>query len=96
MDYSAANTALWNIVIQLGLIAGAILICSMLRNKVKAIRSAMMPVAVMAGFLLLILKYTGLIRIDGEIMSLRQNIFSQSAWNRISGKGPSPPRQVPS
>ena len=36
MDYSAANTALWNIVIQLGLIAGAILLCSMLRNKVKA------------------------------------------------------------
>ena len=70
MDYSAANTALWNIVIQLGLIAGAILLCSMLRNKVKAIRSAMMPVAVMAGFLLLILKYTGLIRIDGEIMEI--------------------------
>ena len=70
MDYSAANTALWNIVIQLGLIAGAILLCSMLRNKIKAIRSAMMPVAVMAGFLLLLLKYTGLIRIDGEIMEI--------------------------
>ena len=36
----------------------------------NAIRSAMMPVAVMAGFLLLILKYTGLIRIDGEIMEI--------------------------
>ena len=70
MDYSAANTALWNIVIQLGLIAGAILVCSMLRNKVRAIRSAMMPVAVMAGFSLLILKYTGLIRIDGGIMEI--------------------------
>ena len=70
MDYSAANTALWNIVIQLGLIAGAILVCNMLRNKVKFIRSAMMPVAVMAGFVLLILKYTGLIRIDGEIMEI--------------------------
>ena len=70
MDYSAANAALWNIVIQLGLIAGAILLCSMLRNKVRAIRSAMMPVAVMAGFLLLILKYTGLIRIDGGIMEI--------------------------
>ena len=70
MDYSAANAALWNIVIQLGLIAGAILLCSMLRNKVRAIRSAMMPVAVMAGFSLLILKYTGLIRIDGGIMEI--------------------------
>ena len=70
MDYSAANTVLWNIVIQLGLIAGAILLCSMLRNKIKAIRSAMMPVAVMAGFLLLILRYAHLVRIDGEIMEI--------------------------
>ena len=30
MDYSAANTSLWNIVIQLGQIAGAILLCNML------------------------------------------------------------------
>ncbi len=70
MDYSAANASLWNIVIQLGLIAGAILVSNILRNKVRLIRSAMMPVAVMAGFLLLILKYTGLIRIDGEIMEV--------------------------
>lgn len=70
MDYSAANTSLWNIVIQLGQIAGAILVCNMLRNRVRLIRSAMMPVAVMAGFLLLLLKYTGLIRIDAEIMEI--------------------------
>jgi len=70
MDYSAANTALWNIIIQFGLIAGAILFCNMLRNRVRAIRSAMMPVSVMAGFLLLLLKYTGLVRIDGTIMEI--------------------------
>ncbi len=70
MDYSAANSALWNIIIQLGLIAGAILAANMLRSKVEFIRRAMMPVAVMAGFLLLILKYTGLIRIDGTIMEI--------------------------
>ena len=70
MDYSAANTALWNIIIQLGLIAGAILLANVLRNKVEVIRRAMMPVAVMAGFLLLILKYTGLIRIDAGIMEI--------------------------
>ena len=28
MDYSAANTALWDIIIQLGLIAGVILLCA--------------------------------------------------------------------
>jgi len=70
MDYSAANTALWNIIIQFGLIAGAILLCNMLRNRVRAIRNAMMPVSVMAGFLLLLLKYTGLVRIDGDIMEI--------------------------
>ena len=70
MDYSAANGLLWNCIIQLGTIAGAILFCNMLRNRIKAIRSAMMPVAVMAGFLLLLLKYTGLIRIDGEFMEI--------------------------
>ena len=33
MDYSAANTALWNIIIQLGFIGGAILLAGFLRNK---------------------------------------------------------------
>ena len=70
MDYSAANASLWNVIIQLGLIAGAILVANMLSNRVGFIRKAMMPVAVMAGFLLLILKYTGVIRIDGSIMEI--------------------------
>ena len=70
MDYSAANSSLWNIIIQLGLIAGAILAANALRTKVRAIRQAMMPVAVMAGFLLLILKYVGIVYIDGEIMEI--------------------------
>ena len=70
MDYSAANTALWDIIIQLGLIAGVILLCNMLRNRVRAIRNAMMPVSVMAGFLLLLLKLTGLIAIDASVMEI--------------------------
>ena len=32
MDYSAANTALWNVIEQLGLIAGAILLANFLRG----------------------------------------------------------------
>ena len=70
MDYSAANASLWNIIIQLGLIAGAILAANALRTKVRAIRQAMMPVAVMAGFLLLILKYAGIVHINAEIMEI--------------------------
>ena len=70
MDYSAANTALWNVIIQLGLIAGAILLANLLRNRVQPIRRAMMPVSVMAGFLLLLARYAGLVRIDGAIMEI--------------------------
>ena len=70
MDYSAANASLWNIIIQLGLIAGSLLIANILRGRVPAIRKAMMPVAVMAGFLLLILKYIGIVRIDATIMEM--------------------------
>ena len=68
MDYSAANHELWSFIIQLGLIAGAILLAQLLRQKLKLIRKSLMPVAVLAGFLLLIAKYAGLVRLDGEIM----------------------------
>ena len=43
MDYSAANVSLWNFIIQLGMIAGAILLANMLRSRVGFIRRAMMP-----------------------------------------------------
>ena len=34
MDYSAANTALWSIIIQLGIIAGAVMLSAFLREKI--------------------------------------------------------------
>ena len=68
MDYSAANLQLWNGIIQLGYIAAAILICNRLRNRVEFIRKAMMPVAVMAGFILMILKNLGIVAIDNNFM----------------------------
>ena len=70
MDYSAANLGLWNIIIQLGLIAGAILLANFLRSKVPFIRKSLMPIAVLGGFLLLILKFTGLVRLDTELMEM--------------------------
>ena len=68
MDYSAANQSLWGVIIQLGLLAGAVLLANFLRQKFRVVRQSLMPVAVLAGFLLLIAKYLGLIRIDTEIM----------------------------
>lgn len=70
MDYSAANHALWNLVIQLGLIAGAILLANFLRQKVAFIRKSLMPIAVLGGFLLLALKYLGLVRLDGTLLEM--------------------------
>ena len=52
MDYSAANHALWNIIVQLGFIAAAILLANFLRQKLAFIRRSLMPIAVLAGKLL--------------------------------------------
>ena len=70
MDYSAANLALWNVIIQLGLIAGAIMLANLMRQKISFIRKSLMPVAVLAGFLLLIAKYLHLVRLDQNLMEM--------------------------
>lgn len=64
MDFSAANTALWNPMIQLGVISGLILLANSLRRKVKLIRQTLMPTAVLAGFIMLLLRTTGIIPFD--------------------------------
>ena len=70
MDYSAANHALWNAIIQLGLIAGAILLANTLRQKLAFIRKSMMPVAVLGGFLLLFAKYLGIVKLDQTLLEM--------------------------
>ena len=47
MDYSAANDGLWRFIIQLGVIAGAILLAHAAYRKWKPLRRAMLPVAVL-------------------------------------------------
>ena len=70
MDYSASNLALWDPILQLGLIAGALLLAQFLRQKLAFIRKSLMPVAVLAGFLLLALKYTGLVPLDEALLEM--------------------------
>ena len=70
MDYSAANTALWNPIIQLGMIAVALLAAYALYRLVPAIRKTMIPAAVIAGFLLLLLKLVGVVKIDLTFMEI--------------------------
>ncbi len=69
MDYSASNDGLWRFIIQLGMIAGSILISHFFYRNVKAIRRTMLPVAVLAGFLLLAFKYAGA-PLDEELLEM--------------------------
>ncbi|MBR5515721.1 MAG: hypothetical protein IKU52_05920 [Clostridia bacterium] len=57
MDYSQLNTGLWNAIIQMGIIAGLILLANILRRKIGFVRNSLIPTAVLAGFMLLGLKY---------------------------------------
>lgn len=61
MDFSAANTALWSPIIQIGIVAGLILLANVLRRKILFIQKAMIPTAVLAGFILLLLRYFNLV-----------------------------------
>ena len=70
MDYSAANPVVWNFIIQMGFIACAVLVANALRRKIPLIRKSLMPVAVLAGFILLALKCLNVIRLDNNTMEM--------------------------
>ena len=70
MDFSAANTSLWNIVIQIGIIAGIILLANLLRRKVPFVRKSLMPTAVLGGFLLLVLRTLGVLEVDSNFLEM--------------------------
>ena len=62
MDFSAANTALWNVIIQLGILSCAVIVSTMLARKIPGLRRFALPTSVLAGFLLLALRSFGVIR----------------------------------
>ena len=68
MNYSAENIGLWSPVIQLGIIAILVLISNILRLKIPLVKKTLMPTSVLAGFLLLGFKYTGILPIDTNIL----------------------------
>jgi ESS family glutamate:Na+ symporter len=68
MNYSASNIALWSPVIQIGLIAGAILVANTLRRKIPLFRKSLMPTAVLAGFLLLLLRSLNIIDLGASFL----------------------------
>lgn len=70
MDYSASNGALWNVIIQFGVLAAAIIVANILRRKIPFFRKSLMPTAVLAGFLLLILRSVGLLHLDSQLLEM--------------------------
>lgn len=68
MDFSSANTALWSPVIQIGIIATLLIIANVLRRKVALIRNSLMPTAVLAGFILLVLCSNDLVPISTSFL----------------------------
>ncbi len=70
MDYSSANHGLWDIFVWLGIIAGLLLLANVLNRKVAAVRNSLMPVAALAGFLLLILRITGVAKIPLALLEM--------------------------
>ncbi len=70
MDYSSANVSLWNLIIQVGVIAAAVLVSNGLRRKIALVRKSLMPTAVIAGFLLLLLRATGVLRLDTAMLEM--------------------------
>ncbi|MDR2101300.1 MAG: sodium:glutamate symporter [Treponema sp.] len=70
MDFSSANTSLWDTMIQAGMIAGILLGANVLRRKVALVRKTLMPTSVLGGFLLLFIRMSGLVTVNVELLEM--------------------------
>ena len=70
MDFSAANAPLWSFIIQLGILAGIMLLANVLRRKIRFIRKSMIPTAVLGGFIALILRTAGILDINLNVLGM--------------------------
>lgn len=70
MNFSSANTELWGPIIQMGIIACFLLVANIIRRKIKFVRNSLMPTAVLAGFLLLILRTFNILPIDINFLEI--------------------------
>ena len=70
MDFTMDNIGLWNFILQLGMIASILIAANIIRRKVPFIRKLLMPTAVIAGFLALALRVTGVINLDTRLMEM--------------------------
>ena len=70
MDFSASNQALWNLMLQFGIMAGLMLFANVLRRKIPLFRKSLLPTAVLAGFIALFVRMSGALPIDAGLMEM--------------------------
>jgi ESS family glutamate:Na+ symporter len=70
MDYSSANKSLWMFIVQMGVIAGILLLSNLLIRKSRWIRGTLIPTSVLAGFVLLALKSMGILKIPANFLEM--------------------------
>lgn len=68
MDFSAANASLWGPLTQFGIIAILILVANILRRQIAFIKNSLMPTAVLAGFMMLILRTLNILPISTNFL----------------------------
>ena len=87
MNYSATNISLWSLIIQVGLIALFLLLANTLRRKIPFFKKSLMPTAVLAGFLFLILRTLAAKLIAPEAfegLPAPTNVFIGGSGGRLS------------
>ncbi len=70
MDFSNLNHGLWDLFVWGGVIAMLMLLANFLTRKVALIRRILMPVAALAGFILLALRATGALKIPADLLEM--------------------------
>ena len=88
MNYSASNTTLWSLILEIGMIAAFVLLANVLRRKIPFFRKSLMPTAVLAGFLFLFVRTLGLAVLPSEAVgSLSFNPFDTAILEMLTYHG---------
>jgi ESS family glutamate:Na+ symporter len=70
MDFSNNNMALWNFILQMGMLAAILIAANIIRRKVPVIKKILMPTAVLAGFISLLLRTFNIVKLDVRLMEM--------------------------
>ena len=70
MEFAFNDAKLWSFIIQMGVLAAIMLLANVMRRKIPFIRKMLMPTAVLAGFIALILRVIGIIKLDNSQLEI--------------------------